>query len=64
MDDDLCDAVAWAVAEGHVDPARIAIMGTSYGGYATLVGLTRHPELYEELSSYYGQDPAGEMGSG
>jgi dipeptidyl aminopeptidase/acylaminoacyl peptidase len=46
MDDDLCDAVAWAVAEGHADPARIAIMGTSYGGYATLVGLTRHPELY------------------
>ena len=46
MDDDLCDAVAWAVAEGHVDPARIAIMGTSYGGYATLVGLTRNPELY------------------
>jgi dipeptidyl aminopeptidase/acylaminoacyl peptidase len=46
MDDDLCDAVAWAVAEGHVDPARVAIMGTSYGGYATLVGLTRHPELY------------------
>ena len=46
MDDDLCDAVAWAVAEGHADPARIAIMGTSYGGYATLVGLTRNPELY------------------
>jgi dipeptidyl aminopeptidase/acylaminoacyl peptidase len=46
MDDDLCDAVAWAVAEGHADPARIAIMGTSYGGYATLVGLTRNPDLY------------------
>jgi dipeptidyl aminopeptidase/acylaminoacyl peptidase len=46
MDDDLCDAVTWAVAEGHADPARIAIMGTSYGGYATLVGLTRNPELY------------------
>jgi dipeptidyl aminopeptidase/acylaminoacyl peptidase len=46
MDDDLCDAVAWAVAEGHADPARIAIMGVSYGGYATLVGLTRNPELY------------------
>jgi dipeptidyl aminopeptidase/acylaminoacyl peptidase len=46
MDDDLCDAVAWAVAQGHGDPARIAIMGASYGGYATLVGLTRNPELY------------------
>ena len=46
MDDDLCDAVAWAVSEGHADPTRVAIMGTSYGGYATLVGLTRNPELY------------------
>jgi dipeptidyl aminopeptidase/acylaminoacyl peptidase len=46
MDDDLSDAVAWAVREGHADPARVAIMGTSYGGYATLVGLTRNPELY------------------
>ena len=46
MDDDLCDAVAWAVSEGHADPARVAIMGTSYGGYAALVGLTRNPELY------------------
>jgi dipeptidyl aminopeptidase/acylaminoacyl peptidase len=46
MDDDLCDAITWAVAEGHADPARIAIMGASYGGYATLVGLTRNPALY------------------
>ena len=46
MDDDLCDAITWAVAEGHADPARIAIMGASYGGYATLVGLTRNPVLY------------------
>ena len=46
MDDDLSDAVAWVVSAGHADPARIAIMGTSYGGYATLVGLTRNPELY------------------
>ena len=46
MDDDLCDAITWAVAEGHADRARIAIMGASYGGYATLVGLTRNPALY------------------
>jgi dipeptidyl aminopeptidase/acylaminoacyl peptidase len=46
MDDDLLDAVAWAVHEGVADPARIAIMGASYGGYATLVGLTRQPEFY------------------
>ena len=46
MDDDLCDAVAWAVAEGHADPGAYRHHGASYGGYATLVGLTRNPELY------------------
>jgi dipeptidyl aminopeptidase/acylaminoacyl peptidase len=46
MDDDLLDAVAWAIAEGIADPARIAIMGGSYGGYATLAALTRNPSTY------------------
>lgn len=46
MHDDLVDAVAWAVAQGLADPARVAIMGGSYGGYATLVGLTMTPELF------------------
>lgn len=46
MDDDLSDAVAWAVAQGVADPARVAIMGGSYGGYATLMALTRNPEAY------------------
>ncbi|MFN8125370.1 MAG: S9 family peptidase [Candidatus Nanopelagicales bacterium] len=46
MHDDLLDAVAWAVAEGVADPARIAIHGGSYGGYATLVGLTMTPDVF------------------
>jgi dipeptidyl aminopeptidase/acylaminoacyl peptidase len=46
MHDDLIDAVDWAVAEGIADPARVAIMGTSYGGYAALVGLTFTPEKF------------------
>ncbi|SEC73534.1 Dipeptidyl aminopeptidase/acylaminoacyl peptidase [Rhizobiales bacterium GAS191] len=46
MDDDLLDAVAWAIDEKIADPRRIAIMGWSYGGYATLVGLTRNPDVY------------------
>lgn len=46
MDDDLADAVDWAISEGIADPDRIAIMGASYGGYATLSGLTRTPERY------------------
>jgi dipeptidyl aminopeptidase/acylaminoacyl peptidase len=46
MHDDLIDAVDWAVAQQIADPARIAIMGTSYGGYAALVGLTFTPEKF------------------
>jgi dipeptidyl aminopeptidase/acylaminoacyl peptidase len=46
MQDDLVDAVRWAVDEGIADPDRVAIMGGSYGGYATLAGLTRDPGLF------------------
>ena len=46
MHDDLIDAVDWAVAQGIADPARVAIMGTSYGGYAALVGVTFTPEKF------------------
>jgi len=46
MHDDLVDAVRWAVAEGYADPARVAIYGGSYGGYAALVGATFTPELF------------------
>jgi dipeptidyl aminopeptidase/acylaminoacyl peptidase len=46
MDDDLLDGVAWAIREKIADPLRIGIMGGSYGGYATLVGLTRDPNTY------------------
>lgn len=46
MHDDLIDAVEWAVANGIADRGKIAIMGGSYGGYATLVGLTLTPEVF------------------
>ncbi|MCH7703105.1 MAG: S9 family peptidase, partial [Planctomycetes bacterium] len=46
MHDDLLDAVAWAKKSGIADPNRIAIMGGSYGGYATLVGLTFTPDEF------------------
>ncbi len=46
MQDDLTDAVKWAIAKGIADPKRVAIMGGSYGGYATLAGVTFTPDLY------------------
>jgi dipeptidyl aminopeptidase/acylaminoacyl peptidase len=46
MHDDLIDAVDWAAAQGIADPARVAIMGGSYGGYSALVGLTFTPEKF------------------
>ena len=46
MHDDLIDAVDWAIAEGIADPERVAIMGGSYGGYATLAGLTFTPAQF------------------
>ena len=46
MHTDLLDAVEWAVGEGIADRSRVAIMGQSYGGYATLVGLTFTPEVF------------------
>lgn len=46
MHDDLIDAVEWAVKEGIADPEKVAIMGGSYGGYATLVGLTFTPDTF------------------
>ena len=46
MHNDLIDAVDWAVKEGIADKNKIAIMGGSYGGYATLVGMTFTPDVF------------------
>lgn len=46
MDEDLDDAVDWAIAQGLADPRRLAIAGVSYGGYAVLSALTRRPGRY------------------
>jgi dipeptidyl aminopeptidase/acylaminoacyl peptidase len=44
--DDLIDAVDWAIAAGIAAADKVAIMGGSYGGYATLVGLTFTPDRF------------------
>ncbi|WP_420114123.1 S9 family peptidase [Pseudactinotalea sp.] len=46
MHDDLLDTVDWAVAHGVTTPDRVAVMGGSYGGYATLAGLAFTPEVF------------------
>ncbi len=46
MQDDLIDAVNWAIDEGVADPKKIVIFGGSYGGYAALVGATFTPDLF------------------
>ncbi len=46
MHDDLLDAVQWAVRARVADPGRVGIMGGSYGGYATLVGMTFTPDVF------------------
>jgi dipeptidyl aminopeptidase/acylaminoacyl peptidase len=46
MQDDLTWGVKYLISQGITDPKRVGIMGASYGGYATLVGVTSTPELY------------------
>lgn len=46
MQDDVTDAVRWAAANRRIDAQRVCIAGGSYGGYATLMGLVRDPDLY------------------
>lgn len=46
MHDDLIDGVKWAVSQGVTTPDKVCIFGGSYGGYATLVGLTMTPHIF------------------
>ncbi len=54
MQDDLDDAMDWAVAEGIADPARVCLVGGSYGGYAALWGVLRNPDRYRCAASWAG----------
>lgn len=59
MQDDLDDAAQWAVTEGLADPRRIGIYGASYGGYAALMALVRHPQRFRcAVSAMAVTDPA------
>ena len=54
MQDDVTDGVHWLIKEGIADPKRVAIYGCSYGGYATLAGITFTPDLYAAAIDYVG----------
>jgi dipeptidyl aminopeptidase/acylaminoacyl peptidase len=54
MQDDLDDVRQWAIDQGYADANRVCIAGASYGGYATLMGLIRNPELYRCGISWVG----------
>lgn len=54
MQDDLQDAVRWAVAGRLTDPGRVCIYGASYGGYAALMGPVQHPGTYRCAVSHVG----------
>lgn len=73
MQDDITDGTRWAIEQGIADPDRICISGASYGGFSTLSGLVREPDLYQcgfafvgvydmELMKREGNIPSSESG--
>ncbi len=54
MQDDLDDAMDWAVKEGVADPKRVCVVGSSYGGYAALWAVISNPERYRCAASFAG----------
>lgn len=54
MQDDITDGANWLIEQGIADKNRIAIYGGSYGGYATLEGLVKTPDLYAAGVDYVG----------
>lgn len=54
MQNDVTDGTKWLIEKGIADPDKIAIYGGSYGGYATLMGLVREPDLYTAGVDYVG----------
>lgn len=54
MQNDISDGVQWLIKQGVADPKRVGIYGASYGGYATLAGITTTPDLYAAAVDYVG----------
>lgn len=54
MQDDVTDATLWAIEQGYSAEDRVCIYGGSYGGYASLMGVIREPDLYQCSVGYVG----------
>jgi dipeptidyl aminopeptidase/acylaminoacyl peptidase len=54
MQDDITDATKWVIEKGIATPGKICIYGSSYGGYAALMGAIREPDLYSCVIGYVG----------
>jgi dipeptidyl aminopeptidase/acylaminoacyl peptidase len=52
MQDDVTDGTRWLVQEKLADPRRIALVGSSYGGYAALMGVAKEPGLYRAAAAF------------
>lgn len=63
MQDDLADALAWAVQQGWVDPKRVCIAGASYGGYAALMGAVKQGALFRCAVAWSGVSDLGLLSS-
>jgi dipeptidyl aminopeptidase/acylaminoacyl peptidase len=54
MQDDIDDAMDWAVEQGIADAGRVCVVGGSYGGYAAIWSVIRNPERYRCAASWAG----------
>ncbi|KFZ31387.1 hypothetical protein IDSA_01310 [Pseudidiomarina salinarum] len=54
MQNDVTDATLWAIEQGYADKDHICIYGGSYGGYASMMGVIREPDLYQCAVGYVG----------
>ena len=61
MQDDLDDGIDWLARSGAIDPARVCIVGVSYGGYAALWGVIRNPERFRCAASVAGVTDLGQQ---
>lgn len=61
MQDDLDDGVDWLAKSGQIDPRRVCIVGSSYGGYAAMWGAIRNPERYRCAASFAGVSDVSAM---